>query len=105
MHYLTKRRDSDFWLEFKDKNIPPQGMDLLLTDIENGQLDENSLPKNTSSAFNLESYLHICNGLEMYSEQNINLPIFPNHHLYSLMLNLEQVKNNEKLHTKFIAEL
>ena len=105
LHYLTKRRDSDFWLEFKDKNIPPQGMDLLLTDIENGQLNENSLPKNTSSAFNLESYLHICNGLEMYSEQNINLPIFPNYHLYSLMLNLEQVKNNEKLHTKFIAEL
>ena len=105
LHYLTKRNDSNFWLEFKDKNIPPQGMDLILTDIENGQLNENSLPKNTSSAFNLESYLHICNGLEMYSEQNINLPIFPNHHLYSMILHLDQVKNNELSHSLFISKL
>ena len=105
LHYLTKRNDSNFWLEFKDKNIPPQGMDLILTDIENGQLNENSLPKNTSSAFNLESYLHICNGLEMYSEQNINLPIFPNHHLYSMILHLDQVKNNELSHSIFISKL
>jgi tryptophan halogenase len=105
LHYMTKRKDSDFWLEFSEKNTPPEGMDLILTDIKDGKLNENSLPMNTSSAFNLESYLHICNGLEMYEEQNTNLPIFPNHHLYTKMLELEQLKNNEQSHSKFIAEL
>jgi len=105
LHYMTKRKDSDFWLEFREKNTPPEGMDLIMTDIMNGKLNDNSLPMNTSSAFNLESYLHICNGLEIYEEHNTNLPIFPNHHLYSMMLELEQVKNNEQSHSKFIADV
>tara|TARA_Y200000002_G_C22636585_1_gene644916 strand:+ start:54 stop:1499 length:1446 start_codon:yes stop_codon:yes gene_type:complete len=105
LHYLTKRKDSDFWLEFKDKNIAPAGMDLILNDIENGQLDKHSLPRLTSSAFSLESYLHICNGLEIYKEPNMNLPIFPNHLLYSKIIELELVKNNEQLHTQFISNV
>lgn len=103
LHYLTKRKDSNFWLEFREKNIAPEGMELLLRDIEKGQLDDYSLPRFTSSAFNLESYLHICNGLEIYNEENTNLDIFPNHIIYKNFL--KQIKQSEQNHSDYLQKI
>ena len=82
LHYVTKRKDSKFWKDFRKKNIMPNGMDKILEDINSNSLDNYSLPRFTSASFCMQSYLKICEGLGMFYKcnktNNINLRVYDN---------------------------
>ena len=66
MHYLTKRKDSKFWKEFKDKNKCPEKFKNTLEYIKEGILMYPLFTTDGKTAsFVLRSYLYIASGLEL----------------------------------------
>ena len=64
LHYLTKRKDSKFWKEFKDKNKCPQGFKDILEHIKEGVLTYPLFEDKVKTAnFILRSHLYVANGL------------------------------------------
>ena len=66
MHYLTKRKDSKFWKEFKEKNKCPETFKNILEYIKEGILMYPLFRKDGKTAsFVLRSHLYIASGLEL----------------------------------------
>jgi hypothetical protein len=65
LHYLTKRQDSDFWINFKKNNSIPDNLQNIINLYEKGNLRYTDLHyKNKFSYFSLFSWLSIFEGLE-----------------------------------------
>ena len=69
-HYLTKRNDSKFWLDFKEKTKIPSGLEEKLENIKNNNfININFDFGKTYASFEIRSYLSVAHGLGMI---NIN---------------------------------
>jgi tryptophan halogenase len=65
LHYLTKRNDSEFWRNFRERYPVPQKFEEVLQLIYENNLrsvDVESFP------FHIVDFLEICNGLEMFKQ-------------------------------------
>jgi tryptophan halogenase len=77
MHYITKRKDSEFWINIKNY-IPPNNFEKKLKLIKENNIRFFDLEEGRHTAsFDLTSFLLICNGLEMF-EKPINLDYYEN---------------------------
>jgi tryptophan halogenase len=73
IHYLTKRKDSDFWINFREKCPVPDALKEKLELIKESNLRHFNISNAQAPAiFPLHSYLEVCNGLEMY-ENKMNI--------------------------------
>lgn len=78
LHYMTKRDDTDFWKEFRQKNQMPPRLKKLWPYIVNNNLRYYQINDiMTPSKFPLMSYLWICNGLGLFEKKD-NLGTFEN---------------------------
>lgn len=67
LHYMTKRNDSKFWEEFKNKNPMPERLKKLWTSIkENNLRYMQFIDPLCPAGFPLMSYLWVCQGLELF---------------------------------------
>lgn len=91
IHYLTKRKDSSFWREFRSNNPMPDKIASLFDKIKSGNLRYFDLVSSyhPSSVFPLASYLKVCYGLSHFSGKDINIENFTN-----LKPTLSDYKNN-----------
>ncbi len=84
LHYLTKRKDSEFWINFKKNNLMSDNLKNIINIYENGNLRFFDLNyNNKSSFFNLASYLTILNGLE-FNKKNKNNDFWKNNSTISI---------------------
>jgi len=68
-HYMTKRNDSDFWREFKEKNPPPKKIAEMLQFVKEGNLRSYNIPNlRINVFFALYSYLQVGYGLEILGD-------------------------------------
>jgi tryptophan halogenase len=65
LHYLTKRNDSEFWRNFRERHPVPQKFEKVLQLIYENNLREGDMK---TSPFELVDFLEICNGLEMFKQ-------------------------------------
>lgn len=103
LHYMTKRRDSDFWKNLL-RNYPiPAGLEEIAESVHRGNLRSQQLLGNP---FSLSSYLHVCNGLDMF-ENGIRLnnmtKVYPSALEYSL--NISVLEQAAVLHSKFLEDI
>jgi tryptophan halogenase len=107
LHYMTKRTDSKFWREFREKNTMPEKLKKLWPYIKENnlryyQINDSMCP----STFQLTSYLWICNGLELFENRgNISgyENIDPSPEVYNAIINsiIEQASD----HKTFLSSL
>lgn len=77
LHYITKRNDSEFWMNIKNY-IPPNNFEKKLKLIKDNSMNVFEFKDNKNMAsFQLTSFLEVCNGLEMF-EKSINLDYYDN---------------------------
>jgi tryptophan halogenase len=77
LHYITKRKDSEFWMNIKNY-IPPNNFEKKLKLIKDNSMNVFEFKDNKNMAsFQLTSFLEVCNGLEMF-EKSINLDYYDN---------------------------
>jgi tryptophan halogenase len=70
MHYLTKRKDSLFWKNFKKNNpIPKHFVEKLEIIKENNLRFFNSNEVKTTCTFPVVSFLQVCNGLKLFKKK------------------------------------
>jgi tryptophan halogenase len=73
IHYLTKRKDSEFWINFRNKCPVPDALKEKLGLIKESNLRHYNINNALAPAiFPLHSYLEVCHGLEMY-ENRMNI--------------------------------
>lgn len=63
LHYLTKRKDTDFWKTFQERHPVPQKFEETLNLIY-----ENNLREKDCVYFSATDYLEICNGLKIFKQ-------------------------------------
>jgi|TARA_R110000824_G_scaffold147083_2_gene316432 tryptophan halogenase len=77
LHYLTKRKDSEFWQTFQERYPVPQEFEGVLNLIYENNLRERNLldlkafqlvGRTLIRPFSLVDYLEICNGLEIFKQ-------------------------------------
>jgi len=106
-HYMTKRTDSLFWKEFRQKNKPPKDLENLINNIQNCSFhnyDLNTEEQNYS--FDYKNYLQVANGLELLNkkfELNSYGNLIPSHTEYSYTLK-NHIKNAVD-HRQFLNSL
>jgi tryptophan halogenase len=67
LHYMTKRNDSDFWREFREKHPMPDKLRKMWPYIKENNLRYYQINSGMCpSVFPLMSYLWICKGLELF---------------------------------------
>lgn len=67
LHYMTKRNDSNFWKEFRQKHPMPERLQKLWPSIKENNLRYNQINDSMCPAqFPLMSHLWVCNGLELF---------------------------------------
>ena len=94
LHYLTKRRDSKFWKEFKDKNKCPEEFKTILEHIKKGVLIYPLFTAKVKTAnFMLRSHLYVANGLGLIENKMDLLDIQPTLNQYKKILST--LKNTE----------
>ena len=73
LHYLTKRNDSPFWSEFKQKHIAPPTFDKLLNKLKRLEVKYFDFEKQfVTGNFPLNAHLIVANGLGLF-ENNIDI--------------------------------
>jgi tryptophan halogenase len=77
-HYITKRQDSPFWKEFRQKNTIPKGFEETLQNIIEANFREYNFNGNHAVAgFDIMSFLQVGSGLEVF-ENDININGYEN---------------------------
>lgn len=107
LHYLTKRNDSIFWQEFREKNKAPRLIEEILPFIQNGDLKYYFFHSSKfPSSFPLMSYLWVCSGLELF-ENNVKANnyenIQPSPEIYKEII--DAALENAPDHKKFLLSL
>ena len=106
LHYLTKRKDSDFWKNFKHNTSPPKKLKERLLHLKESNFIPHNFDLNKCVAgFSLGSYIVVCYGLGLLNTNNITpiIDLSPKIEEYkSLMLNnIDQLN----FHKKFLRSL
>jgi len=106
-HYLTKRSDSDFWKNFKEKYPPPKKLAEMLDLIKTGNLRYfNTMDTKTTGNFSLNSFLQVAHGLNIF-ENDINISgyenIIPPPHDYKIII--EKISQGAVKHKDFLDNL
>ena len=106
LHYLTKRKDSPFWKDFRKKHPMPDSLKERFSLLEKCQLNPFNFQQNTAASFSLYSYLHIARGLELFKQK----PSMENYHnltpsvkQYKTMI--DKVTKESMTHKQFLKEL
>lgn len=87
LHYLTKRKDSSFWKEFKNKIECPASFKNTLEYIKEGVLMYPLFEgKVRTASFILRSHLYIINGLNLIENQMDAYDLHPNFKEYKTLL-------------------
>jgi hypothetical protein len=77
-HYLTKRKDSEFWKNFRKNYPPPEKILDILELIKSGNLRYfNTTDTKITGNFSLNSFLQVAYGLEIF-EKEINIVNYEN---------------------------
>lgn len=71
LHYVTKRKDSDFWKSFKEKYPPPEKIANLLEVFKSNDVRFCDLSQDSTASFALSSYLQVARGLELMENCNV----------------------------------
>jgi tryptophan halogenase len=108
LHYLTKRQDTKFWREFREKNPPPLGFqDRLELIKENNYRFLNIRANKVMAWFELSSYLQVANGIGIFEKEmcmsgyeNIN----PSPEQYKAIID-KRLKNSARSNKEFLREL
>lgn len=78
LHYLTNRRDSEFWKNFRENYPPPEKFQHMLEIIKDSRIRYHDTYNITQdNAFDLYSYLYVCKGLDLF-EKDFNLSGYEN---------------------------
>lgn len=107
LHYQTKRNDSKFWKEFKQKNSIPPAFKKQFNLLKSGYIrffDVNSFK--ITGNFGMNSFLQIADGLQLF-DRDINITgfedIFPSVEKYKSVI--DSLSNNAKLHHEMLNQL
>jgi tryptophan halogenase len=103
LHYITKRNDSDFWKNFKNKTVVPKKLQEIFYLIKEGNLRSFDTPVDS---FALTSYLYVCSGLDMFEKPimlNEYENIIPNPLLYKEIINNRYLESQQ--HRIFLNDL
>lgn len=108
LHYMTKRDDSPFWKEFREKNLMPRELKKLWPTIKENNLKSYHISNGQCpSRFPLMSYLWVCQGLGLFENQG-NVTgyenIEPHPEVYRAMID-EYINNAAQDHTEFLLKL
>jgi tryptophan halogenase len=107
-HYITKRQDSKFWQEFKDKNSVPPGFEETLRALKESNFRYENLNEGYCVAsFGMASYLQVGAGLEIF-ENEMKVcgyeHITPGPEQYRVTIN-NRLVNKSQLHREFLNNL
>jgi tryptophan halogenase len=107
LHYITKRNDSEFWKNFKEDYPPPKKLAEMLDIIKSGNLRYyNTEDTKTTGSFSLNSFLQVCNGLEIF-EKEINVSeydtVVPGPSDYKQIIN--KLSTGALKHSEFLKKL
>jgi tryptophan halogenase len=70
LHYVTKRKDSAFWKNFKDNHPPTERIKDILYLLNSGNIrSQNIVQANTPTHFNMTSFLLVANGLGIMKKE------------------------------------
>jgi len=107
LHYITKRNDSPFWKEFRQKNKPPKDLEKLIYNIQQSNINLFDLNADTKKdIFSISSYLQVAHGLELFDKKftlNSYGDLIPSNTEYSYML--ENHVKNAVDHRQFLNSL
>lgn len=107
LHYMSKRNDSDFWLEFKQKNQMPDGLKKIWPYLEECSLRFQQINNSMCpSKFPLMSYLWVGAGLELIDRskmKDVYRHIEPDPEMYRLIA--DALVENAADHRKFLEYL
>jgi len=111
MHYMTQRSDTNFWLQFKDKNLAPERLKELLVLAETHVLDIFDIDRNWD-AFNYSSFMEVGLGTRLVDTDRLkemavfNDPTFEIQHDYLSFVNqLNVVANDCVYHNDLLKNL
>lgn len=104
-HYLTKRNDSEFWKEFKLKNLAPKEFIPLLEALRIGKTSKFDFTKTIGSFYEF-SFMHVGHGIKFFDQlpRVSGVKITPSVNQYKTLVN-EYYKNYAKSHLTFIESL
>ena len=107
LHYMTKRNDSPFWKEFREKNIMPDELKKIWPVIKENNLRQYHVSDTLCpSHFPLMSYLWVCEGLGLFENRG-NVAgyenIEPHPEIYRAIID-EYINHVAKDHTEFLLE-
>lgn len=94
MHYMTKRSDTEFWLQFKDKNLAPKRLKELLT------LSETHIP----DAFDIDREWDVFN-YSSFMEIGLGVGLVDTNKLKEMALFNDPTKEIKKDYPRFIEHL
>jgi tryptophan halogenase len=107
-HYITKRQDSKFWQEFRDKNSVPPGLKETLQALKEANIKPQNLNEGNSIAgFGMPSYLQVGAGLQVFeNEMRVSgyEHITPGPEQYRVILN-NRLVHNSRNHREFLNSL
>jgi tryptophan halogenase len=101
LHYVTKRQDSMFWLEFRQKNKMPPGFEKIFAMLKEANLRSCNLVSGyTAAGFDMMSFLQVGAGLKIFENdmriqgfENVN----PDPIKYKAIID-ERIKNHARNH-------
>jgi len=107
LHYMTKRKDTEFWKNYNNDYKLPDSLEEKLEYIREGTLKNfNTDTIKTPLSFQLSSYLQVCNGLKLF-EKSINIKGYE-HITPTIKENKEKIKEmvkNSNLNYDFLSNL
>jgi len=74
LHYMTKRKDSIFWEEFREKNEMPDKLKSMFDNLKSGNVRFYDF---SFQPFQMISFIQVANGLEIFDEE-INIKNYEN---------------------------
>lgn len=107
LHYFTKRADTKFWQEFREKNPIPKKWEHIFRKIKDGSIRYFDIGDiKTPGHFGMTSYAMVCQGLDLFEEMNVDNyeNIVPSIQEYKTLVD-EKDKNIAVNHTEFLVWL
>ena len=107
LHYITKRKDTDFWKNYNNDYKLPDSLEKKLEYIREGTLKKfNTDTIQAPLSFQLSSYLQVCNGLRLF-EKSINVKGYENiaPTIKENRKKISYMTKNSNLHYNFLSNL
>ena len=96
LHYITKRKDSQFWIDFPNKHKPPKGYEEKIKLLkENNFRHFDILDFKVTASFRMTSYIQVARGLDVATKP-INVKNFEN-----ISPSIDEYKKLIEYHAKY----